>query len=85
MNKDILKLAREAGFAINVSDCPNMPPYWHGAAHNDTFERFAALVAKAEREECAKVCESMIKWHFPIDHNSSVQECVNAIRARSDK
>jgi hypothetical protein len=41
----------------------------------ETLERFSALIAAAEREECAKLLEDdpyIIYW----------QECVDAIRAR---
>jgi hypothetical protein len=51
MNREqIIKLAREAGL--------NMYPDWLDGALPDSVERFAALVAAHEREECAKVCES---------------------------
>jgi hypothetical protein len=44
---DINRLAQEAGFEyIAEAD------YWH-----PYFERFATLVAAAEREACAKLCE----------------------------
>lgn len=43
---DILRMAREAGLLI--------PTYRDHVTH---LERFAALVAAAEREECAKVAE----------------------------
>ena len=46
MNReDIIRLAEEAGLE---------PRLWN---HTDAFERFAALVAAHEREECAKVCD----------------------------
>jgi len=41
---DIIKLAREAGFGFNGASSP-------------AIERFAALVAAAEREACAKIVE----------------------------
>lgn len=45
------------------------------------FERFAALVAAAEREACAKVCEQ-----FEEDMGHGIpQRCANAIRARGEK
>ena len=41
------------------------------------LERFAELVAAAEREACAKVCDEL-KWSFsPFD-------CAAAIRARGE-
>jgi len=43
----IIQVAREVGFTIKVEDV-------------DKFERFAALVAAAEREACAKVCDVQI-------------------------
>lgn len=46
---DIIRMAREAGF-VNLSD-----QYWD--CTTEGIERFAALVAAAEREECAKLCE----------------------------
>ena len=43
------------------------------------FERFATLVAAAEREACAKVCDGM-------DHNGVMiaADCAAAIRARGN-
>jgi hypothetical protein len=43
---DIINMAREAGW-----------PEWDIVGCEIELERFAALVAAAEREECAKVCE----------------------------
>jgi hypothetical protein len=49
-NADVIRMAREAGFAIDGD--------WYGVQGEiATIERFANLVAAAEREECAKVCE----------------------------
>ena len=52
MTRDIIRLAREAG--------------WHDELLSVSFtepllERFAALVAAAEREQCAKVCDVQIE------------------------
>jgi hypothetical protein len=43
-NEDIIRMAREAGFQRTKM-------------HN-ALEQFAYIVAAAEREECAKVCDS---------------------------
>ena len=68
MNREeIIRMAREAGLD---------PDLWN---YTDAFERFAALVAAAEREECAKVCEA-------IDRNGAwvtKAEAAAAIKARS--
>ena len=56
MNREeIIRMAREAGFS------GYMFGYWDDyevVVSADTIERFAALVAAAEREACAKVCEA---------------------------
>ena len=46
--EDIIRMAREAGMVV-VDDQYSLLPF---------LERFAALVAAAEREACAKVCEA---------------------------
>ena len=43
-NEDIIRMAREAHLVMYDYDHPSL-------------ERFAALVAAAEREACAKVCD----------------------------
>ena len=70
---DILRMAREAGIA-NVF----LPPQFF-----DPLERFAALVAAAEREQCAKVCIRQIGLSVP-SYDTAIQ-CADAIRARGTK
>ena len=66
MNReDIIRMAREAGFLPQAN--PAMP---------QLLERFAALVASAEREECAKVCDDL--W----EDDYTAFACAEAIRAR---
>jgi hypothetical protein len=48
---DIIRMAREAGFAGWKCD-------------EGKIQRFAALVAAAEREACAKVCDDKAKETF---------------------
>jgi len=55
----------------------------------DSFgiERFAALVAAAEREACAKVCESLsLEWedqpNIAQAELATMMDCALAIRAR---
>ena len=70
MNKeDITKLAREAGFVGMDGD--------HGA-----LRRFAALVAAAEREACAKVCD-VLAVH-PEYASDITKVAAQAIRARGN-
>ena len=74
--EDIIRLAREAGF----------PDYAMGLASEDAWqktERFAALVAAAEREaEREAICP--IVYGLCISDNNA-QEIVNAIRARGSE
>ncbi len=49
---DIIRLAREAGWKPLGEN-----PKTEFTFFLDNLERFAALVAAAEREECAKLCE----------------------------
>ena len=55
MDRDtIIQLAQEAIF-----DFPNEDPFDFTLKTLQQRERFAALVAAHEREECAKVCENL--------------------------
>ena len=50
-------------------------------AHDQRVERFAALVAAAEREACAGLCQ----WKTgvrPVD--AAIETCAAAIRARGE-
>ena len=49
--EDIIRMAREARFEQIAGDD------W--VCFTEEIERFAALVAAAEREACAKVCDEM--------------------------
>lgn len=73
MNReDITRMAREAGFVGFDGD-------------NGSLRRFAALVAAAEREACAKVCDdisSKYKWPDDTAEKVASQWCADRIRAR---
>ena len=60
---------------------------WTNEAQLKDLERFAALVASAEREACARVCELM--WHRWLDspeenepNKPDAEDCYRAIRER---
>ncbi len=73
MNRDdIIRMAREAGFAHSWSE-----------AAGEALERFAALAAAAEREACAKVCEDIDTEYEGEDVLATW--CAAAIRARGEK
>lgn len=70
---DVLRMAREAGMPDD-----NIPRLCHGRLETgvELLERFAALVAAAEREECAVVAES----GFRFAHDG--YQIADSIRAR---
>ena len=78
MTKDeIIRMAREAG-AIFPADGS-----YHCFEIPGTLERFAALVAAHEREECAKVCESLdLPTVVGKSWDEGTIDCAKAIRAR---
>ena len=69
MNDDIVKMAKAAGIAKHGLGWT----CWEGQ-----LERFAALVAAAEREACAKVCDFAINSPY-------VSQIAAAIRSRGNK
>lgn len=65
---DIIRLAREAGFTsleLDVDVCP------------ECLARFAGLVASAEREACAQLCDGKA---YDV-----ARDCAEAIRARNNQ
>ena len=82
MNEDIMRMAREA--------CDQAPREdWNSTAWvfgDETLERFAALVAAAERSACAKACEALLSTvNTGDEHMDGVTDCIAAIRARVNK
>jgi len=75
---EIAKMAHEAGLA-NVRMSAGLE-----SMRTDMWVRFAALVAAAEREACAKVCSEEAKdWAYPSHGNAAATMCVMRIRARN--
>ena len=79
MQEDIIRMAREAGAKPSHN-----PEEWDIFKIRDTdLERFAALVAAHEREECAKVADLVAR---EIDNtNNTATYIASGIRARGDK
>ena len=78
--EDIIRMARESGFEVNEDGEVLENSHFF---QTNKVERFAALVAAAEREACAKVCEG-------IYTNGDGAECwlqnaAAAIRERGNK
>ena len=77
MNRDdIIRMAREAGYGYEMSDL-----------HAPALERFAFLVAAAEREECAKVCDRNAEEfkEMRVWADDFANELGRAIRARGQE
>jgi hypothetical protein len=75
MNRDdIIKLAMEADVWV-----AGLEPY------QSRLEHFAALVAAAEREACAKVCEEEAGGSNTVRESLAAVTCAAAIRARGEK
>jgi len=72
MKEDIISMAREAGISQS-----------HAEGMADFLERFAALVAAAEREACANVCQDEINRVKPI-YSVVAENAMKAIRARGN-
>jgi hypothetical protein len=70
--EDIIRMAREAGAHDNGHEVRFVEPRY--------LARFAALVAAAEREACARVAEKMLRFY-----TQAVTGVPEAIRARGSK
>ena len=66
--EDITRMARKAGFVGFDGE-------------NKCLREFAALVAAAEREECAKECDIQASWGN-VDERFGARQCSHAIRSR---
>lgn len=87
MNRDtVIALAREAGFDVQAIDGSEEVLEQEGdyyernpnigyMVQTHTVQRFAALVAAAERERCAQICED----HFSSDGDW----CAKQIRSKT--
>ena len=76
ISDDIIRLAREAGWT--------QYSLLH-AVEVQRLETFAALVAAAEREACAKVCEDYTDRYAGCEDEGHGYEIAAAIRARGEE
>ena len=80
MNReDVIRMAREVDLHERVKDGVG---YVVRIPNLEKLERFAALVAAAEREACAKVCDDIDAENDGLDMLATV--CAEAIRARGE-
>ena len=70
--EEIIEMAIDSGFPISKKEDPiNLPQFFY----------FAKLIAKKEREECAKVCDAYDNGRY----SNAVDLCAEAIRARGQE
>jgi hypothetical protein len=98
MTKDeIIRMAREAGFDVGTEDGYAFVFDFNNLNQTPRLERFAALAAAAEREACAKVCDSEAKralfnWSDDLVANQVfwngaeqvASGCAESIRSRNE-
>ena len=73
--EEIIEMARQAGFVDYELDDGTTN------AFDVRYEAFAVLVASAEREACAKVCDGYSDGR----HANMADLCAEAIRARGEQ
>ena len=84
--EEIIRMAREAGIEIDAWE-----PLYEGDLEgfrvceftHEELERFAALVAAAEREACARVCD-VLGNKLGMGREPDPNDCAASIRARGD-
>jgi hypothetical protein len=74
IKEDIIRMAKEAGFHIGARRM--------FTARDIDIERFANLVAAAEREACAKLCEKEAGLCIDSYEANGMYECAEVIRER---
>lgn len=86
MNRhDILELARYTGLLLPPQNGVDWSAPLPTREYPHRLERFAALVAAAEREECAKVCEEDPVGDDPACCTNTAYRVASAIRKRGNK
>jgi hypothetical protein len=80
--EEIIRMAREAGAMFDHMT-------WVERDLAPIFERFAALVAAAEREACARLCENIsLEWEDQPEiaqvELATLMDCALAIRAKEN-
>lgn len=68
---DITRMAQESGV-------------WDTIGFPKEIERFADLVAAAEREACARVCDLAVRANSYQGSYQTVSDCAAVIRARGE-
>ena len=89
---EIIRMAREAA-QLDGTNPPDKSVTLYAAKSSRFLEKFAALVAAAEREACAAVCDNTLAKHYmkqliPAKDEAMLlaacADCAAAIRARGE-
>jgi hypothetical protein len=89
LNKDdIIRMAAKSGmhfyqFGWTTGDDPNN--LYPECVYTENLEKFAELVAAAEREVCAKVCEVEAEGLIGMAYEGIALGCAESIRARGQE
>jgi hypothetical protein len=85
IKEDIIRMAREAGIRL-ASQSDTVDPR---NVYSHEIERFAALVAAHEREECLKLVDEQIHNMTVLDsypeQSGAIYQAIINIRARGEK
>ena len=85
--EDIIRMAREAGHAVrNIDGEDEVMDGDNYHIQTELIERFAELVAAAEREACAMEADyEAARWPYSPEAREPCEEVAKAIRARGEK
>jgi len=84
---DFIRMAREAGMGAAITSEDGLPKVW-GMPTALELERFAALVAAAERKACVEACKEqrLLLVEDEAKYASlGIAMCVDAIKTRGIK
>ncbi len=87
MTKDeVIRMAREAGLHRQQHNLMSNPVQYRYSydGYEENLEAFAALVAAAEREACAKVCDEQSQLQLDERVMRGIDVCAADIRARGN-
>jgi hypothetical protein len=74
--EDIIRMAQEAGLHLATD------AHWMPIIGREHAEKFAALVAAAERKLCAQVCDEIADDYDGSPAGTGADNCATAIRGR---
>ena len=81
-----IRMAREAGLLNPPQDGLDWSAPVPKSDYLQRLERFAVLVAAAEREACASICDQRKivtpEWQMDQHYNQAARHCAQAIRLR---